>query len=66
MLLTEWHLTPEYIVDNWTDEKFALMTHALIERYERQSSGQADGVTNALGANAAVLPGIEYVDARKS
>ena len=33
--MAEWHLTPEYILDNWTEEKFSLMTQKLVERKQR-------------------------------
>ena len=34
--MTEWHITPEYIINNWTDEKFELMVSKLTERKERE------------------------------
>jgi hypothetical protein len=34
--LIEWHLTPEYIIDNWTDEEFTLMIAKLNERKKRE------------------------------
>ena len=38
MALSEWHLTPEYINENWTEELIALMLKARYERinYKRQ------------------------------
>ncbi len=30
--MAEWHITPEYIINNWTDEKLALMIEKLAER----------------------------------
>ena len=30
--MSEWHITPEYIIDNWTDEKFDLLVSKLVER----------------------------------
>ncbi len=33
--MTEWHITPEYIVNNWTDEEMALMVEKLVERKQR-------------------------------
>jgi len=35
--MTEWHVTPDYIVNNWTDELFDLMVEKLIARHERES-----------------------------
>jgi hypothetical protein len=31
-VLAEWHLTPEYILENWTDELFELMWDKRNER----------------------------------
>ena len=28
----EWHITPDYIINNWTDELLNLMTEKLVER----------------------------------
>lgn len=36
--MTEWHVTPDYIVNNWTDELFDLMTEKLKERRDRETS----------------------------
>ena len=33
--MTEWHVTPDYIVNNWTDELFDLMVEKLIERKDK-------------------------------
>jgi len=30
--MTEWHLSPDYIVTHWTDELFNLMVEKLTER----------------------------------
>ena len=30
--MTEWHVTPDYIVNNWTDELLDLMIDKLVER----------------------------------
>jgi len=35
-LLAEWHITPDYIVNNWTDELLNLMLEKLIERKKRE------------------------------
>ena len=34
--MSGWHLTPEYILDHWTDEKLSLMIEKLVERKERK------------------------------
>jgi len=36
--MSEWHVTPEYIINNWTDEKLDLMVEKLIERKKRETS----------------------------
>lgn len=35
MALSEWHLTPEYINENWTEELLALMMSARVEKLKR-------------------------------
>jgi len=35
--LTEWHLPPGYIIENWTDELLALMCEKLVERKQREA-----------------------------
>ena len=35
--MSEWHVTPDYIVNNWTDEFFDLMVEKLVERKRRES-----------------------------
>ncbi len=34
--MTEWHVTPDYIVSNWTDELFGLMVDKLVERKAKE------------------------------
>jgi len=36
--MSEWHVTPDYITNNWTDELFDLMVEKLIERKNRETS----------------------------
>lgn len=35
-MLAEWHLPPDYIINNWTDEMLNLMIGKLTERKERE------------------------------
>ncbi len=35
--MVEWHLSPDYIVNNWTDELLDLMMQKLIERKDRET-----------------------------
>jgi len=34
--MSEWHVTPDYIVNNWTDELLDLMLEKLVERKKRE------------------------------
>lgn len=34
--MAEWHLPPDYIVNNWTDELLDLMVEKLVERKQRE------------------------------
>ena len=36
-LLAEWHITPDYIVANWTEELLNLMVEKLIERKKQEA-----------------------------
>ena len=38
--MAEWHITPDYIVNNWTDELLNLMVEKLTAR--KQGLGDAD------------------------
>lgn len=40
--MSEWHLTPEYILNNWTDEKFNLMVEKLVERKQQKPASPID------------------------
>ncbi len=66
-LLIEWRLTPEYIIDHWTDEKLLVMVEAMSDRVERMAAAARGdgGVTDATGQMAALLPGFEYRDERE-
>lgn len=35
-MLAEWHLPPDYILANWTDEMLTLMIDKLFERKQRE------------------------------
>ena len=35
--MAEWHLTPEWVLDNWTNEELTLMVEKLAERKRRES-----------------------------
>jgi hypothetical protein len=38
-LLSEWGLSPDYIVNHWTHELFDMMVDKLVERKQRESQG---------------------------
>lgn len=40
--MAEWHTTPDYIVNNWTDELLNLMIEKLVERKERETKKPPD------------------------
>jgi len=53
-MLAEWGLTPEYIINNWTEELLNLMTRKLAERKGLSSqtdAGKPDKVRTAPGKN---------------
>ncbi len=35
--MAEWHITPDYILCNWTDELLDLMVEKLLERKQKQA-----------------------------
>ena len=35
--MAEWHITPDYIVNNWTDELLDLMVEKMVERKQRET-----------------------------
>ena len=36
--MSEWHITPDYIFEKWTDEEFTLMCEKLSGRKERMAA----------------------------
>ncbi len=49
-MMAEWHLPPDYIVDNWTDELFCLMCEKLVERKKREIAALEKPRGNPRGA----------------
>ena len=43
--MVEWHITPDYIVNNWTDELLDLMVGKLVERKDRESNAMKNNQT---------------------
>lgn len=41
--MVEWHITPDYISNNWTDELFTLMCEKLAERKKREFEAMQEG-----------------------
>ena len=37
--MVEWHVPPDYIVNNWTDELLNLLTEKLVERKGKERTG---------------------------
>jgi len=46
-LLAEWHITPNYIVSNWTEELLELMVTKLVERKQHE----ADAISGTTSTN---------------
>lgn len=42
-LLSEWHVTPDYIVNHWTNELLDLMLEKLMERKKPRETGDSGG-----------------------
>ena len=63
--MSEWHLSPDYIVNNWTDELFALMVDKLVERKAGRESREPPGTQKVspeelfrvMGKNVKVVKG---------
>ena len=41
--MVEWHTTPDYIVNNWTDELLNLMIEKLVERKQKETQPRQSG-----------------------
>lgn len=39
-MMAEWHITPDYIVNNWTDELLNLMVDKMVERKKREQPAE--------------------------
>ncbi len=52
--MVEWHLTPEYIIANWTDEKFSLLIEKLASRKKgyKKDNPQVAQVDQSVSAEA--------------
>jgi len=35
-MMSEWHVAPDYIAENWTDELFSLMVGKFVERHTKE------------------------------
>lgn len=49
-MIIEWHLPPDYIVNNWTDELLALMCEKLSDR-KRHESEAFENAREGRGSN---------------
>ncbi len=45
--MTEWHVTPDYIINNWTNELLDLMVGKLMERLDRRESRIQENVPSS-------------------
>ena len=65
--MVEWHLPPDYIVNNWTDELLDLMVQKLVERKEREahpSSSSGDDAKVSVETLSTVSSGMIKVEKR--
>jgi len=53
--MSEWHLSPDYIVNNWTDELLNLMTEKLSERKRREYDAMKGVSTTLANSGARVV-----------
>jgi len=58
-LLSEWHQTPDYIVNNWTDELLVLMVDKLSERKRRELDATKGSSTSSKFAGKEVISDTE-------
>lgn len=54
--MAEWHIPPDYIANNWTDELLSLM----IEKMTKRKQGELDAIEGKPGVGS-VKPGVEQV-----
>jgi len=45
-MLAEWHLSPDYIVNNWTDELLNLMVEKLAERKAHLTGAKSNKISD--------------------
>jgi len=43
--MAEWHITPDFIINNWTDELLDLMVEKLVERKKQESNAIKENQT---------------------
>ena len=52
MALSDWHVSPDYIVNNWSEELFAVMVKKRNERVKAQNArARGDRVTQITARN---------------
>ncbi len=54
--MTEWRLTPEYILSNWTDEELNLMVEKMAERKQRERAMIEGQTQNTRGTETMSIP----------
>jgi len=58
--MAEWHVTPDHIMSNWTDELLALMTEKLVERKQRESDA-IKGRKPVSDSILSTIPGVKVI-----
>ena len=51
-MMAEWHVTPDYIVNNWTEELLDLMVQKLAERKQKESEAMKSGTDKKVSDKA--------------
>jgi len=54
-MMAEWHLPPDHIVGNWTDELLNLMIEKMVERKQRESDAISGKKTEEVSVSPEAL-----------
>ena len=61
-MLSEWHITPDYIVNNWTDELLDLMLVKLAERKKEKPKPDSAVSAEMLAAHSHGMIEVKHGD----
>jgi len=54
-MMAEWHVPPDYIINNWTEEMLELMSDKLVERKERENQALRGSSSSAKVSDATLF-----------